>query len=405
MIASDRRRSLTLVVALAAALPGFAAAQALQTGPELLRGGQYLVQPNVGDSSYDPNEMQRSSVWGSDQQRDGQVSAIQGGTRGPLAGVDVYDEVPEREGIVDVKFTVKADGSVGDVELLGGFYDDAFRQEALDGIAASTFDPPKSGGDPVDWPDYRMRIVLRAPILPSVSPELAPELEKVTALLVAKDFTAAEPLIADLLATKAQTLFDYALLQDQLASLYLGTERPHAALVSLRNATSDSKAVPPQSRPDSRLQIQEERYPDEYLLPELYRKALERKFAVAAALNQTGEALSIAEELEALGDVPPGLRAQADTIIAKLATEEPIGSQIKLVNGSWAYDVSTRRTFGMTGLQGQVDFVDIACDNNRRRRMPFANDSEFALPASWENCRLEFQGADGATFLLYEYLN
>lgn len=395
-----RRKSFVFMIS--ATLPALAGAQGLQTGPELLRGGQYLVQPNVADPTYDPNEVQRSSVWGTEERLDSQSQA--GGGRGGIAGADVYEEVPDREGIVDVKFTVKADGSVSDVEVLGGFYDDAFRQEALDGVAAAAFDPPKSGENAVDWPNYRMRVIQRAPILPSVSPEVAPELERVTALLVAKDYAAAEPLLNDLLATKAQTLFDYALLQDQLASLYVGTERPHAALVALRNATSDSKAVPPQSRPDSRLQIQEERYPDAYLLPELYLKALGRKFSVAAALNQTGEALSIAEQIEALGDVPPAVRAQADTIIARLATEEPVGSQVKLVNGSWSFDVSTRRIFGMTGLNGQVDFVDIVCGDNRRRRMPFTNDSEFALPASWEDCKLEFLGADGASFLLYEYL-
>jgi hypothetical protein len=52
-----------------------------------------------------------------------------------------------------------------------------------------------------------------------------------------------------------------------------------------------------------------------------------------------------------------------------------------------------------------VDYVDIACKDSRRRRMAFTNDSEFGLPASWQNCKFEFHGADGAQFLLYEYLN
>jgi hypothetical protein len=380
MLTPFRRNTLAIVIAVAPALAG---AQSLQTGPDLVRAGQYLEQINRSDDSFDPNEIQ---------------------LRGEAVNEAEIFEVPDREAIVDVRFTVKADGSVGDVELLGGFYDDEFRQQALDGIASTVFDPPKAGDAAVDWPNYRMRVIQRAPILPSVSPELAPELERVTALLLAKNYSEAEPLVNDLLATKAQTLFDYALLQDQLASLYVGTERPHEALMALRNATADSKAVPPPPQSDSRLVARADQYPNEFLIRELYLKALERKFAVAAALNQTGEAVSIAERLEALGSISPTVRDQADQIIAKLATEDPIGAQIKLVNGSWIYDVSTRRIFGMTGLTGQVDYVDIACGDNRRRRMPFTNDSEFALPASWEDCRLEFLGADGATFLLYEYL-
>ncbi len=398
MITIHRRRALALLFA---AVPGFAAAQGLQTGPELLRGGQYLVQPNRADKAYDPNEVQRATILGTDAVRDGQNTA--GGLN--LAGAAVYDEVPDREGIIDVRFTVKADGKVSDVELIGGFYDEDFRKVALDSLANAEFDPPKAGTANVDWPKYALRIFQRAPILPSVSPEIASELERVSKLLVDKKYAEAETAIEDLLATKAQTLFDYALLQDQLASAYVGSERPHAALVALRNATADAAAVAPQSRPDSRLQIQEERYLEEFLLPELYVKALQRRFALAAALNQTGEALNTIAAIDARGEVPAELAAQAETIRAKLATEEPIGSQVKLVDGSWTYEVSSRRIFGMTGLQGQVDFVDIACNEGRRRRMAFANDSEFALPASWENCKLEFLGNDGASFLLYEYLN
>jgi hypothetical protein len=262
-----------------------------------------------------------------------------------------------------------------------------------------------AGETAIDWPAYPMRIILRAPILPSMSPELQPEVERVIGMLNAKNYMEAETTVNDLLANKAQTLFDYALLQDQLASIYLGTERPHEALVAMRNATSDSTAIAPPSQPGSRLQIQEERYPDEYLLPALYVSALEKRFLVAAALNQTGEALNVLAAIDARGDVIDGIRTQAEAIRTKLASEEPIGSQIKLVNGSWTFETSTRRVFGFTGLQGQVDYVDIACGDNRRRRMAFANDSEFGLPASWENCKLEFHGADGAQFLLYEYLN
>lgn len=393
-------KSLAPCLLLALGLHTEASAQALQTGPELLRGGQYLVQVNPTDASYDPSEVQRSSVWGTDEVR----AASRGrGINNP--GADVYEEVPEREGLVDARFTVKADGTVSDVELLGGFYDDEFRQEALAGIASSVFHPPMAGEAAVDWPAYEMRVILRAPIMPAVTPELAPELERVTQLLVGKNYAEAEVAVTELLATKAQTLFDYALLQDQLASAYLGTERPHEALVALRNATSASTAVAPQSRPDSRLSIQEERYPEEYLLPDLYLKALERRFAVAAALNQTGEALNIVAAIETRGEVPAALAGQAETIRAKLATAEPVGSQIKLVQGNWAFEVSTRRVFGMTGLQGQVDYVDIACEDSRRRRMAFTNDSEFGIPASWQNCTLEFHGGDGAQFLLYEYLN
>ena len=96
MITIHRRRALALLFA---AVPGFAAAQGLQTGPELLRGGQYLVQPNRADKAYDPNEVQRAAILGTDAVRDGQNTA--GGHN--LAGAAVYDEVPDREDITELR--------------------------------------------------------------------------------------------------------------------------------------------------------------------------------------------------------------------------------------------------------------------------------------------------------------
>src|SRR5688500_2116452 len=131
----------TLFLFIAAALPGFAGAQALQTGPELLRSAPSLVQVNRADASFDAHEIQRSAVWNAEG---GGANSTQS-TVGGLPSVELYEEVVEREGLIDLSFTVKADGTVSDVKELGGFYDEEFRQLALDGIAASVFDAPKAG--------------------------------------------------------------------------------------------------------------------------------------------------------------------------------------------------------------------------------------------------------------------
>lgn len=47
----------------------------------------------------------------------------------------------------------------------------------------------------------------------------------------------------------------------------------------------------------------------------------------------------------------------------------------------------------------------MACGDNPRLRLPFQNDTEFQIPASWGQCRLEFEGETGSQFNLYEYLN
>jgi hypothetical protein len=236
---------------------------------------------------------------------------------------------------------------------------------------------------------------------------MKPDFERLIQLNTDKNFTEAEQLANELLNTQARSLFDYALLQDQLATIYMNTDRVHAALIAMRNATSSSKGAPPAVQGTSRLVKQAGSYQEEYLLPDLFAVSLEKRAVLALALNQTGEAINTLAELEArktiAADYP--LKAQIEEVKTKLAGEEPIGSQIKLVQGKWVFETSMRRIFGVTGLQGQVDFIDIACEGSVKKRMVFANDTEFGLPASWQNCKLEFHGTDGAMFNLYEYLN
>ena len=387
-------RTLTSAILLALGMQVPAYAQSLQNGPDFLRADANIGQINKGDETYDPYELAHGFVMNyidADTQRTSTMAFEEAG----------------REGIVDVRITVKADGSVGNVELLGGFYDDKFREEALAGITGSVFTPATAGGTAVDWPALEMRIISRGPILPGLTAGMKEGFEQLIKLNTDKNFAEAETLAKDMLAKQATTLFDYALLQDQLATIYMNTDRIHEALIAMRNATSNSKAAPPVLPGATRLAENVDSYIDEYLVPELFASSLEKRALLALALNQTGEAVNSFAELEARRQVAADnpLKLQIEEVKAKLAGAEPIGSAVKLVQGKWIFEASPRKIFGVTGLQGQVDFIDIACTGSVKKRMVFTNDTEFGLPASWQNCKLEFHGTDGSTFNLYEYLN
>jgi hypothetical protein len=389
---TDRTLTAAIVLALGTQTPAFA--QSLQNGPDFLRAGQYVGQINKGDSTYDPYELAYGFVL---NYRDPDAQ---------LTTTLAYD-VPEQEGILDLRLRVKADGTVDNVEVLGGFYDDDFREKALSDIANSVFTPATAGGEAIDWPALEMRIISRGPFLPGISADVKGKFEQVLKLNAGKQFAEAEKLATEALTEDARTLFDYALLEDQLATSYMGTDRLHEALIAMRNATSSSKGAPPLLQGTSRINKESDQYIDDYLLPDLFATGLEKKVLIALAINQTGEALNAFDELESrrplAADSP--LRLQMEQVKTKLAGEDPVGSLVKLVQGKWIFETSTRRVFGVTGLQGQVDFIDIACDGSVKKRMVFTNDTEFGLPASWQNCNLEFHGTDGSQFNLYEYLN
>ena len=359
-------------------------AQGLSSGPDLIIPGPLYTQLNKGDSIFDPYVMERDYT------------------------IDFDD--PVREQLVDVRFDVKADGSVENVRVLDGMYDEAFLAEATHAMEGSKFRPATRGGEAIDWPALEMRILFRGPFLPGISEGLRGDYSALLELVTAENFEEALNMLHDMQLNRAERLFEYALLQDQLATVHMAANRLHEGLIAARNATSRSKAVTPVTQSNTRLGNRGDQFPNEFLLPELYVPALRRRFLIAASLNQTGEAMEVYEQLRSLDALGvdgalTDLTGLHDQLAAGLAAEAPIGSVVKIIDGKWAYEVSSRRIFGVTGLQGQVDFIDIACAGNVKRRMAYTNDSEFALPATWENCTLEFRGEDGSQLTLYEYLN
>jgi hypothetical protein len=208
-----------------------------------------------------------------------------------------------------------------------------------------------------------------------------------------------------LLAEQARSLFDYALLHDQLASAYIGSGKLHEALLASRNATSSSKAVPRLISPYSMLGPNLERYIDDYLSPDFFVAALEKRLWLAFTLNQTGEALATYADIESRMTVTDAylFKPQIEQLRVALAGAEPIGSIAKLIQGKWTFITSSRRVFGVAGRNGQVDYIDVVCDDSVKKRMVFSASTEFSLPPGWKNCSLEFHGASGSQFTLYEY--
>src|SRR5687767_12847149 len=95
-------RPVAVAMVLALGLHAPANGQSLQNGPDFLRGGPNIGQINKGDETYDPYELAHGFVLNyldPETQRNSTMAF----------------EAPEREGIVDVRITVKADGTVDDV--------------------------------------------------------------------------------------------------------------------------------------------------------------------------------------------------------------------------------------------------------------------------------------------------
>jgi hypothetical protein len=366
------------VLAFASIFPAMVHAQSLATGPRVTGVAEGFLLQDANEPGYNPYLLKR------------EVSL-----RTP----------PEREYLVDFRVNVDAGGKVGNIRVTGGMYDDASLGEATTAVQATAFEPATQGGDAVEWRNLDIRILGRGPFLPSITEALREDYTAALQLVTDGSFTEAESAFMDLQKAKAARLFEYALLQDQLATIYMANDRMHEGLVAARHATTASEPIQP-----PRVVRGNREVPPQFLPTELYVPALRRRFLLTVSLNQIGEAMDVYAQLEMLKEAGQD-RATADLagvyqqMSSALAAETPIGSIVRIVNGKWSFVTSSRHIFGVTGLEGRVDYIDIACEGNARRRMAFTNDSEFALPSSWEHCTLEFIGEDGSQLTLYEYLN
>jgi hypothetical protein len=353
-------------------------AQGLVTGPRLTGPVAGYQLQDAGEPGYDPYLIKR------------EVSL-----RTP----------PEREYLVDFRIDVDARGTVGNIRVLGGMYDDAFLTEATAAVQGSMFDPAMQGGEAMVWRNLDFRVLGRGPFLPGITESLREDYTAALQLVSDANLAEAEAVFLRLQKEQASRLFEYALLQDQLATIYMAGERMHEGLVAARNATGTSEPIQP-----PRVVRGNREVPPQYLPPELYVPALRRRFLLAVSLNQIGEAMAVYSQLQTLeaagqAEATADLEGVYRQMEIALAAEAPIGSIAKIVGGKWRFTTSSRHIFGVTGLSGKIDSIDITCDGNERRRMVFTNDSEFALPASWQNCTLDFLGEDGSQVTLYEYLN
>jgi TonB family protein len=313
-----------------------------------------------------------------------------------------------REALVNVLVDVDASGKVDDVEVLDGFHDNAVSRLVEKAVEEMTFTPATQGGNPVAFEKLPVQILLRGANPPGITDTMREDLVKLASTMQEQDFKGAERDIDSILNRKAMRLFEMALLEDQLASVYMSTERNPEALVLSRIATGASPAVKPGADAPAPPEVT---FPDSFLPPDLYVDALRKRVALSLVNNQTGEALQVYEMLKAAApaagkaDVVESIAPQMKQVSDLLASEQPVGSAIKLVDGAWSFTMSPRRTFGVTALNGEVNSIDVACGDSPVRRLPFQNDSEWKIPDSWGQCDLIFRGKDGSTFNLYEYLN
>ena len=306
-----------------------------------------------------------------------------------------------RDQLLVVDMTVKKDGSVGDVAVVTGFYDDEYRAHAVLALGRLHFQPATSDGTPVDF--YGMRFVLttRNTFMTTTHPGFQGEYAQVDALSRAGDFAAAEAQVQDLIKHKITTVFEYAFLNEALVPLYLKLNRPYDALRASRNASLRSGFMETEYFSGTRIKANDPNWP--YFLPkDLLVNALRQRFMVAAALERFGEANATYDELRSLEDLADDdpITVRAKDLQRLSRSPEPLLVHGRIEQGRWEFS-PTRRLLSIQAPPGTIHDVDIKC-RVHQESIRFDPDHELRLPPPWGPCTLAFAGDEGADIQLKE---
>ena len=332
------------------------------------------------------------------------------------------------ESIAKASFTVKADGTVDDLELEEIFWGSQLIRNTLrTTVSEWTFKPATVNGEAVDYynKDYlfALRINPNAPVLqigpggrgenrneesPSESndepqfgpaamepiqliltPDVKDAIDEMTAYTTALDYRRALRVVNNSLRQDAVTVFDFALLQDMKTTILMEQDETYAALESAKLSTM--KAINPR----------EEEY---YFLPDqILDGALRKKLLLSASLRQHALALATYKEMQNRFDLANDdqMSELAATSQAALDSTEPLPLLAKIIEDEWSFEPS-RRIFTVNNVEGRLNKILLRCER-RTLELDYEENVDWTLPDSYGKCELAFSGRDNTTFVVYQF--
>jgi len=297
------------------------------------------------------------------------------------------------EGFIITRYTIKADGTTSDVELVSGFgYDNPFQERPIkETVSKWTFTPGTVNGEPADF--LNQEYIFRPKISETLasSPDFQTEYAKLDEQVKAQDYDAAIRRINGSFREHVHTVLDYAVTNYMLSRIYVQKNDPFAALETIKKTTQYS------------INVAGER---EYMLPpDLLEGALRQQLVLASSLHREGDVLSTWEILDALYDVPAGDRMHelVDAAKAKTESTDPLPALAKILDGEkFTTYRPVHRIFTVADVMGKLKTVTARCEH-RNLELEFQEGVDWTLPASLGSCVLDFAGNDNTTFTIYEF--
>ncbi|MGV3591433.1 MAG: energy transducer TonB [Gammaproteobacteria bacterium] len=295
------------------------------------------------------------------------------------------------EGFVITRFTVKADGTTDDIEVVGGFTNPFWERPISEAVEKWTYTPGTVNGQPADF--LNQEYIFRPKIAPTLasSPDFQEEYKKLDEQVQAGEIDAAIRRLDGTFREHIHTVLDYAVAQYTLSRLHLQKGDPFAALAAVQKTTMSS--------------LNEAGEVEYMLTPDLLEGALRQQLVLSSGIHQEGEVLRTWELLDALYDIPADdkLHELVTAARAKIESTDPLPALAKILDGEKFVSYRpVHRIFTVTDVMGELKTITARCEH-RNLELDYQDGVDWTLPPALGACVLDFAGDDNTTFTIYEF--
>lgn len=315
----------------------------------------------------------------------------------------MFPGAEDREALVILEFDVLANGRTANINLVDeGFHEKRFVDEAIRALKDSKWKPRRVNNVPVDSVGMRFTFeYTTGDREQGITREFAAEAAKVEKLISTGELAKGEEHASWMLTKVVKSLYEYAVLQAQLAQTYALMGRTAEALEKISGATARLDGEP------YFLQLLDKPPPNReknYLLsPNVIVDLLAMKLRLQARQGLALEAMQTYYDLAGLKKIAPDDPVAA---IAAMMTERIRGTDDLrglgriATSGRFVKDLSRRR-FTLENVQGEIEATSLVCEAHSQEA-EYQQGKVWTLPPDWGLCWVSVRGTVGTTFEVVE---
>lgn len=298
-----------------------------------------------------------------------------------------YDR--QRDGWVDLRFTVKADGSVANIETVSQLGPDVFVDQSVRWLRNCKFRPLTENGTPVEVQNIVQRFHFRANES-GAKKAVRTRLLDVNAMIKQGKADEADAAL-DEIEPDVTTIYERVHILLRRASVMVLRGRTDIALLYLWQLSSSNHFLEPEEYGRFlRLQLQ----------LELKHGLLNNALWTLPHFKDLGKQPGDDKLLEALDKLKAIAASPQPMVIAGRIPAECGSMTCLTTEPSWDY-FPVRRTISLTGIDGNLKEIVGFC-SNKTFRLKAQADVTWTIPTSWGQCAIQVTGEPGSTFRLID---